>query len=312
MLDGPDVSVALRGGVRSRTHAWDFVRWFADAWMGRPLEPADGCGEGELAAVEAELGFELPAALREGYSLFGRRQDLTRRQDPLVPATGLYVADGVGGLLVFRQENQDCAFWGIPLAEIEQDDPPVLVESRDGSVPFLDQVSLAWVELVLSESLFGADDLRLYDACELPESLLPSLHESYARVDLPDHPLWAGEGDSPVPWFSAPGRLVRRDGIQDHSWIHARGRTAADLESCAKNFPAPGSAEAALPGTSTDRHLMGLGPVATRPVLGGSTMRVVRHGASVSASGGGDTGPVFATDRRPGTTEGLSLTAQGR
>lgn len=81
MLDGPDVSVALRGGVSTRAHAWDFVRWFADTWMGCPLESADGFGDNELAAVEAELGFELPAALREGYALVGRRPDLTRQQD---------------------------------------------------------------------------------------------------------------------------------------------------------------------------------------------------------------------------------------
>jgi hypothetical protein len=239
MLDGPDVSVALRGGVRTRTQAWDFVRWFADAWMGRPLEPADGYSESELAAVEAELGFELPAALREGYALFGRRQDLTQQQDPLVPATGLYVTDDLGGILIFRHENQDCAFWAIPVAEIEQDDPPVVVESRDGWIPFLERMSLAWVELVLGESVFGADDFGLYDACELPDSLLPSLHERYARVNLPDHPMWASKDDSPVRWYSAPGRLVRRDGLQDQSWIHARGRTTADLEIVRKDLPGP-------------------------------------------------------------------------
>ncbi|WP_405681862.1 hypothetical protein [Streptomyces sp. NBC_00057] len=61
MLDGPDVSVALRGEVRTRARAWDFVRWFADAWMGRPLQPEDGCTVDELAVAEAHLGFELPA-----------------------------------------------------------------------------------------------------------------------------------------------------------------------------------------------------------------------------------------------------------
>ncbi|MEW2490446.1 hypothetical protein [Streptomyces sp. NPDC048411] len=77
---------------------------------GPPLESADGCSDDKLAAIEAELGFELPAALREGYALFGRRQDLTQQQDPLIPATGLYVGAALGGVLVFRHENQDCAF----------------------------------------------------------------------------------------------------------------------------------------------------------------------------------------------------------
>ncbi|MET7729008.1 SMI1/KNR4 family protein [Streptomyces mirabilis] len=237
MLGGPDVSVALRGGVRTRAQALDFVRWFADAWMGRPLRPEDGCTVNELAAAENELGFELPAALREGYALFGRRDDLTRRQDPLVGLNGLDVDIALGSVLVFRHENQDCAGWGIPLAQIEQDDPPVVVESHQGWIPFLDRMSLAWVELVLSESLFGADSL--YDACELPDALVPDLHARYAQVSLPDHPMWASEADSPIRWYAAPGRLVRRDGLGNHSWIHAHARTAADLTTIRGQLPGP-------------------------------------------------------------------------
>lgn len=231
------MSVVLRGGVRSRSEAWEFVRWFADAWAGRPLRPEDGCDEEELAAAEADLGFELPAAVREGYRLLGRRDDLTRQQDPLVPAGGLHVADAEDGVLVFRHENQGCAAWGIPLDRIELDDPPVLMESHRGWIPFLDRMSLAWVELVLGESLLASDGH--YDACELPDALLPTLRARYSRVELPDHPLWASEGDLPLRWYAAPGRLVRRDGLHDESWVHARGRTAADLDVVRDDLPGP-------------------------------------------------------------------------
>ena len=156
MPDGPDVSTALRGGVRTRLQAWEFVRWYADTWMDRPLRPEDGCTTEELADAEGDLGFELPAVLSEGYALFGRRDDLTRQQDPLVRPAGLYVDDALDGVLVFRRENQDCASWGIPLARIGQGDPPVVVESHRGWIPFLDRMSLAWVELVLSESQWKA------------------------------------------------------------------------------------------------------------------------------------------------------------
>ncbi|MGW4379573.1 SMI1/KNR4 family protein [Kitasatospora sp. NPDC004531] len=237
MSDGPDAATALRGGVRSRSDAWGFVRWFADAWTGRPLGPQDGCTAAELAAAEADLGFALPAALREGYALLGRRDDLTRQQDPLVELSGLHVEDALGGVLVHRRENQDCASWGIPLARIEQDDPPVVVESDRGWIPFLDRMSLAWVELVLSESLFAAG--HRYDACELPDALLPDLHARYARVDLPDHPMWASRDDSPIRWYAAPGRLLRRDGLEDRSWIHARGRTISDLRTIRADLPGP-------------------------------------------------------------------------
>ncbi|MGV9354818.1 SMI1/KNR4 family protein [Streptomyces misionensis] len=235
MPESPDVSVALGGGVPDRSRAWEFVRWFADQWTGRPLRPEDGCPVEELTAAEGDLGFELPAALREGYALVGRRDDLTRQQDPLVPPSGLYVDDALGGVLVFRRENQDCASWAIPLDRIEQDDPPVVVESHLGWVPFLDRMSLAWVELVLSESLFGTDSL--YDACELPDALVPSLQARYSRVDLPDYPMWASADDSPVRWYAAGGRLLRRDGPQDHCWIHARGHTPADLEMIRADLP---------------------------------------------------------------------------
>ncbi|MGW1255754.1 SMI1/KNR4 family protein [Streptomyces sp. NPDC002513] len=235
MVDGPDVSVALGGGVTDRSQAWGLVRWFSGEWIGRPLRPEDGCAADELMAAESVLGFELPAALREGYALLGRRDDLTRQQDPLVPPAGLYVDDALGGVLVFRRENQDCAAWAIPLTAIEQDDPPVVVESHRGWIPFLDRMSPAWVELVLSESLFAVGSL--YDACELPDALVPSLQARYARIDLPDHPMWASEEDSPVRWYAAPGRLLRRDGLQDHCWIHARGHAVTDLEIIRADLP---------------------------------------------------------------------------
>ncbi|MFD7477803.1 hypothetical protein ACFV8Z_38270 [Streptomyces sp. NPDC059837] len=98
-------------------------------------------------------------------------------------------------------------------------------------------MSLAWVELVLSESLFGADSL--YDACELPDALVPDLHAHYARVGLPDHPMWVSEADSPIRWYAAPGRLVRRDGLGNHSWIHVHARTAADLTTIREELPGP-------------------------------------------------------------------------
>ncbi|MER7938154.1 MULTISPECIES: hypothetical protein [unclassified Streptomyces] len=78
----------------------------------------------------------------------------------------------------------------------------MVVESRQGWIPFLDRVSLARVELVLSESLFAEDGL--YDACELPDALMPDVHSRYDRVGLPDHPMWTSEHASPIRWYAAP------------------------------------------------------------------------------------------------------------
>ncbi|MFF8841417.1 SMI1/KNR4 family protein [Streptomyces sp. NPDC015127] len=238
MIPPFDVAAALRGGVTGREHAWEFLRDFAAAWTGRPLRDGDGCSEGEWSAAEGALGLALPRALREGYALLGRRADLTAGQDPLVPPGELYVDNSYdGGVLVFRRENQDCASWGIPVGRIADEDPPVVVETADGWVPFLDRMSLAWVELVLSETLPASG--HRYDACELPDELLPVLEAGYARVDLPDHPMWASADDSPLRWYAAPGRVLRRDGLGNHSWVHAGGQTAEHLAALRAELPGP-------------------------------------------------------------------------
>ncbi|MFC8719124.1 SMI1/KNR4 family protein [Kitasatospora sp. NPDC057198] len=235
MDDLPDAALALRGGLHSPAQALEFVRWLAAAWTDRPPAPEDGFPEAELALAEARLGFPMPAALRSGYALFGRRDDLTRNQDPLLPPSGLYVDEESDGVLVFREENQSCAFWGIPLAELDQEDPPVVLSTGRDWVPFLTRMSLAWVELALTEFLLGSPH---YDACELPAARLPALHALHTRLPLPDHPMWASRDDSPIRWYAAPGRLLRHDGLGDLSWLHAATRTRVGLDALHADLPA--------------------------------------------------------------------------
>ncbi|MFI8896311.1 SMI1/KNR4 family protein [Streptomyces paradoxus] len=230
-----DVAEALKGGISDRERAGAFIRGFAAAW-GEPLTEGDGMPAAELARAEARLGFSLPTALSDVYALVGARLDLVGNQDPLLPPAEMFVHDDCGGVLVFRSENQGCAFWGVRLRDLDQDDPPVFVQARHGWVQFLDRVSLACVELVLSEALFGAGG-RLYNACELPADLLGAVPERFQRVALPDYPMWTGPEDFPVRWFSAPGQLLRQDGLGVHSWLHVRGRTRADLEAICATVP---------------------------------------------------------------------------
>ncbi|MFI9784501.1 SMI1/KNR4 family protein [Kitasatospora sp. NPDC051984] len=237
--DSPDAALALRGGLPDQHAAWAFLRWYADTWLGRPLRPEDGCPEEELASTGRELELELPAALRAGYRLLGRRTDLTSAQDPLLPPSGLFTSeatDTADRVLVFRVENQSAAAWGIPLDRLSEADPPVLVESRDGWVPFLERVSLAWVELVLIESLLA--DGAHADSCELPAAHFPALFRHVHRLPLPDHPMWTGPDESPLRWYAAPGLLVRHDGGEDLCWLHVHARTAEELTAFREAYPA--------------------------------------------------------------------------
>jgi len=230
-----DVAQALSGGVSDRDRARTFIRDFAAAW-GEPLVEHAASLTAELARAEETLGCSLPAALLEVYALVGSRPDLVANQDPLLPPHEMFVHDECGGVLVFRSENQGCAFWGVRLADLDQDDPPVIVQARHGWVPFMDRVSLACVELVLSEALFGGGG-QLYNACELSADLLREVPEQFQRVSLPGYPMWTAPEDFPVRWFSAPGKLLRQDGLGVHSWLHVRGRTRTDLDAICATVP---------------------------------------------------------------------------
>jgi hypothetical protein len=128
MADRFDAGEALPGGLVDRRQAWDFIRRFAAEWTA-PLGPGDGFRRDTWLAAEQRIGAGLPAALRESYLLFGRRSDLTARQDRLVPPFELGL-DDPGSHVVFRVENQGCAEWGVAVADLASADPPVYVRGR--------------------------------------------------------------------------------------------------------------------------------------------------------------------------------------
>jgi hypothetical protein len=136
--------------------------------------------------------------------------------------------DESGSIVVFRVENQHCAAWGVALADLGRADPPVYLRDQDGGwEPFLVRVSVAAVEMVLSEVVIGRG--RLGDMCELPAGLITVVESSYEQMAVPQYRLWADRGIT-VRWFSAPGKLLRMDGRGPYCWLLAGGQTLADLE----------------------------------------------------------------------------------
>jgi len=231
--DGFDVAEALRS-ARTDGVLLRFIEEFAAAFSRRPISDGDGVDESELREAEERVAARLPSALREAYLLFGRRADLTSIQDPLLPPSALRL-DAAGAVLVFREENQSCASWGVPLDALTEHDPRVLVERGDGWFPFLDSMSLAVVELVLQETAL-LDESRL-NICELPANEVSKVLTGYSRVEFPDYPNWASEEFSPVRWYSAPGRLLRVDGTGSSSWLIASGQREPDLYAMVREIP---------------------------------------------------------------------------
>jgi hypothetical protein len=211
-----------------RRRAWQAIRSFAATWL-TPLQPDDGCAADTLDAAEQRLGLRLPVALREAYALLGGRPDLTSRQDQLYPPDKLRL-DETGTVLVYRAENQFCAHWGIALAELDRPDPPTVFHCYDFGPhewrPWLERVSLAVLEIVLSESMFAGWG-KVYSAFRsLDATAVGLLEQHFTRLAIPDYPMWAEPDGSPVRWFAGPDVLLRDDGDQ----VSAIARTPAALD----------------------------------------------------------------------------------
>jgi hypothetical protein len=96
-----------------------YCRRFAE--MGESLTDADGLNDGEVAAVLAERKLVIPSALADYYAVAGRH--LINRQHNRLYQIG--ELEWRGDRLVFMEENQCVAFWGIARADVATPDPVV-------------------------------------------------------------------------------------------------------------------------------------------------------------------------------------------
>ncbi|GAA2571826.1 hypothetical protein GCM10010435_52860 [Winogradskya consettensis] len=222
---------ALELAVRDAAGAWRFVEMFAERYA-TPLLEKDGYGDAELRSAEAALGFGFPEALLTAYRRIGRRFDLTRSQDVLLSPDRVYL-DYSGEVLVFRVENQNVVQWGIPLSAIAEPDPPVLLRLESGWRPYLDRVSLACVEMVLSEWMLAGDDGPV-DNRELDDEAVVTLEQRFRRLPMPDYVLWADPDGKPMRWFSGLGAILREDAGH---WLWVRADNAEAVTAVRRALP---------------------------------------------------------------------------
>src|SRR5580700_3782443 len=114
----------------------------------RPLGPDEGESDDRISLVAQILGIPMPRLLREFYRRAGRRQDINRTQDQLVALDDLSLEQGY---LVFYVENQAVCYWGIAVADLGLEDPPVYQ-----GVPYAEVPDWDWIQQTerLSEFLF--------------------------------------------------------------------------------------------------------------------------------------------------------------
>ncbi|MET9656245.1 SMI1/KNR4 family protein [Streptomyces sp. NPDC006510] len=227
MLD-LDALAAAVGEQPDRQAAWRFIHAFARDWSPRPLTGADGHTPADLDAAQARLGLPLPAALREAYQLLGHRIDLTDNQDMLLAPQDLRI-DEDRGVLIFRVENQSCAYWGIRVTDLDQDDPPVVVRAdlvrptADDWDTWLGRVSVAFVEIVLSEALCADEDLMGWVTPDRDTGLPEDITTTFQRLPFPEYPISHQPGSR---WY-AHDEIILRD---DHQTAMFRARTEAAFD----------------------------------------------------------------------------------
>jgi hypothetical protein len=106
----------------NRSDRWKILEAFIAQWFNRPLGPEDGYGHAELDAIQTELGFTLPKALIEWYSLAGHRFDVWSVQDRFIEPHNLELNNGY---LNIYDEAEHVTHWGIKSSDLGNVDPPV-------------------------------------------------------------------------------------------------------------------------------------------------------------------------------------------
>ncbi|MFG2090967.1 MULTISPECIES: hypothetical protein [unclassified Spirillospora] len=230
MTDSFDLVRDLPSALRDRSAAWTYIRGFAATWR-TPLTPEDGTPEAELTAAEEHLGMRLPAALREAYTLFGRRADLHSTMHSLLRPDEFYVDDRKEAL-VFREENQGAASWGVLLTDLDKADPPVRMrrDLQDKEAErwegWLDAFSVSCIEIVLSEALQA--DEPVCDHGDFEDD--GELDRRFTRLPFPAHP----EGEDGQAFYAGPGVLLCDGG----GWLSVRTRDEETLDRLRDDIPA--------------------------------------------------------------------------
>jgi hypothetical protein len=87
------------------------------------LERNYGYTDEELHEAEEKAGCSFPKALKEYYRVLGKRDQVNDAHNRLLPPEELYYS--TGETLIFYEEDQAVAIWGVKKDDMGQADPPV-------------------------------------------------------------------------------------------------------------------------------------------------------------------------------------------
>jgi uncharacterized protein (TIGR02996 family) len=211
---------------RRRVERWRLVEEFIDAWHS-PLTERHGYSEEELTAAEARLGFRLPAALREWYSLAGKRKDVWSQQDRLVRPLELDLEPNDDALII-RYENQACERWGIRRQDLGRDDPPIFQFEEPARNSPTTTAFAAFV--LLYEAKFARGVLWTGTAFS-KEEVQTEVRERLSRCKLPE--TYYSRRMSPVTFYEGIDLV-----LETHygEWVYVAARGVEPLRQLSESF----------------------------------------------------------------------------
>jgi hypothetical protein len=196
-----------------RHERWELIREMIRQWF-----PAD------LSRLKLPSGMgpitKLPTAcpaVQEWYKIVSEATGIWCRQDHLFAADGDWRR---GNYLMIAIENQACAYWGIPLDELERDDPPVFVDRGDGWMqenPTVSEFAITW----LAYSIKWSEHNRRWANSGTDNSALRLVIDNLPRLKLTDWhwPTW------PTRFFGSWDLIVEANGEGEDIWIWVSART---------------------------------------------------------------------------------------
>lgn len=213
---------------QDRNQRWELLREFIATWY-RPVAPGDGFDSSDFEHTERRLGLALPPAFREWLGIAGKRKDVWCRQDEILSPEELVVADNV---LVFYVENQAVVRWGIHVADLSLEDPPVVVEdvNRRGKWIMENQSTSEFALEMLVFAVKWSNRNCGWASGIGNGQVTNRVEESYPRLAFPGWhwPVW------PTQFYGRQDIIVEIDGPPDDAWLYVSARTEQAFRDCEK------------------------------------------------------------------------------
>ena len=155
----------------------------------RPLQSNDGYTENDIVNASNRLSINIPIALQEWYLQCGKLEDVWSSQDLFLSPDKLFLEDEC---LIFYVENQNVVRWGVPVSELELEDPKVvLITSDNHDNIFVQAKNVSNFAIYMFEYALQFNDNNFWINGFANDKVLSIIENKFRKYDFPDN-WWTG------------------------------------------------------------------------------------------------------------------------